>query len=49
MIGTGKKSGLEASRTKWELQDLMHDRTHENQNKIFKGYFEDLIVNSLKN
>ena len=43
-----KKSELEASRSKWELQDLMHNQIDENQNRIFKAYFEDLIVNSIK-
>ena len=43
-----KTSELEASRSKWELQDLMHNRKDENQNRIFNAYFEDLIVNSIK-
>ena len=43
-----KKSGLEASRSKLELQDLMHNWIDENQHRIFKAYFDDLIVNSIK-
>ena len=43
-----KKSGLEASRSKLELQDLMHNWIDENQHRIFKAYFDDFIVNSIK-
>ena len=43
-----KKSGLEVSRSKLEMQDLMHNWIDENQNRIFMAYFDDLIVNSIK-
>ena len=30
------------------MQDLMHNWIDENQHRIFKAYFDDLIVNSIK-